>query len=166
MAAAGAFVRTGQTSLLSAIVAPLAGLGLCAAFFWWAGRRYGTALAGFLLRRGLRAEQADDRAVRLYRRYGGWTLVLASYLPVPNPIIYATAGWSGFGFMRFAVLGLIGTMLRIMPAVALGYTLGDHAVRIAEVVSQYSVIVTVALTLGVIGLLWWRYGRPASQRIG
>jgi membrane protein DedA with SNARE-associated domain len=166
MAAAGAFARTGRISLLAAIVAPLGGLGVSAAFFWWAGRRYGAALAGFLSRRSFRAGWKGDRAVRLYRRYGGWTLVLASYLPVPNPVIYAVAGWSGFGFLRFAVLSLIGTMLRVTPAVALGYTLGDQAVRVAVRVSQYSTsATTVALSLAVLGLFWWRHarrGRPVG----
>jgi membrane protein DedA with SNARE-associated domain len=163
MAAAGAFARAGRVSLLSAIVAPLAGLGAGAPFFWWAGRRYGNALTTFAERRNPRAKQEVERALRMYRRHGGWTLVFASYLPVPNPVLYATTGWSGFGFPQFAVLSLIGTMLRIVPAVALGYALGDPAVRLAVLLSRYSIAATLALSSGVIAVIWWRHGHRSRS---
>jgi len=163
MAAAGAFARTGRVSLLSATVAPLVGLSAGAPFFWWAGRRYGNALTTFVERRNPRASQEVERTLQMYRRYGGWTLVFASYLPVPNPILYATAGWSGFGFPQFAVLGLIGTMLRIVPAVALGYALGDHAVRIVVLLSRYSIAATLTLSMGVIAMIWWRHGHLTKK---
>jgi len=165
MAAAGAFVRVGRVSPLSAIAAPLIGLSAYPPFFWWAGRRYGNALTTVVARRA-RAEQEVERALRIYRRHGGWTLLFASYLPVPNPVLYAAAGWSGFSFPRFAVLGLIGTMLRIVPAVALGYALGDHAVRVAGLLSRCSIAATMVLIVGLIGVAWWRNGhcRMAARR--
>ncbi|HUY46383.1 MAG TPA: hypothetical protein VMV92_11735 [Streptosporangiaceae bacterium] len=83
---------------------------------------------------------------------------------MPNNVLYAAAGWAGFGFPRFAVLDLTGTMLRIVVDVGIGYTLGGRAAGAAGLVSRYSIAASVTLITGVIMVAWWRRSRRGAVR--
>ena len=165
--AAGAFARIGRVPLLIALAAPVTGLMAFDPFWWWAGRRYGDSVIRSVAARSPRSARSADRGLRLFHRYGGWTLVFAYYLPVPNNLLYAAAGWAGFGFLRFIVLDLIGTMLRIVVDVGLGYALGSKAAHAAGLISRYSIAATVVLTAAVMLVAWWRRRRgPATGLTG
>jgi CubicO group peptidase (beta-lactamase class C family) len=101
--------------------------------------------------------------MRLFHRFGGWTVVFAYFLPVPNNILYAMAGWAGLGLARFIVLDLAGTMLWAVLNVGLGYALGARAVAVAALISRYSIAATVALVAGLILVGWWRNRRGAAE---
>jgi D-alanyl-D-alanine-carboxypeptidase/D-alanyl-D-alanine-endopeptidase len=165
MLAAGAFARIGRVSLVLALAAPVIGLAAFDPVWWWAGRRYGDGVTRTLADRTPRTARGVQRGRRLFDHWGGWTLVFAYYLPVPNNVLYAAAGWAGFGFLRFAVLDLIGTMLRIVVDVGLGYALGRSAAGAAGLVSRYSIAVTVMLLAGWIILAWRRSraGRASAR---
>ena len=156
MVAAGAFAHVGRVSLIVALAAPIIGLSAFDPLWWWAGRRYGETIISTALARSPRTMRATNRGLRLFERLGGWTLVLAYYLPVPNNVLYAAAGWAGFSFLRFAVLDLIGTLLRIVLDVGLGYALGGRAAHAAGLVSRYSIAATVTLIVGLIMVAWWQ----------
>lgn len=156
---AGAFARVGRASLALALAAPLLGMSAFDPFWWWAGRRYGDSVTRIVASRNPRTARGVERGLRLFRRSGGWTLVFAYFLPVPNNVLYAAAGWTGFSFLRFAVLDLVGTMLRVAVNVGLGYALGSRAAHAAGLVTRYSIAATVALTAGVIAVAWWRRRR-------
>jgi membrane protein YqaA with SNARE-associated domain len=102
--AAGAFARVGRASLALALAAPVLGASAFDPFWWWAGRRYGDSVTRTVAERNPRAARGVERGLRLFGRRGGWTLVFAYYLPVPNNVLYAAAGWTGYSFLRFAVL--------------------------------------------------------------
>jgi membrane-associated protein len=150
MIAAGAFARIGRASLLLALAAPVPGLAAFDPFWWWAGRRYGQGIIGLLARKDPRGGRRLLRGLALFRRYGGWTLVFAYYLPAPNTVLYAAAGWSRIGFLRFALLDLAGTLLRIVVVVGLGYALGHRAAYTAMLISHYALIATIALTAATV----------------
>jgi membrane protein DedA with SNARE-associated domain len=132
-------------------------------FWWWAGRRYGDSVTRIIADRNPRAARGVERGLRLFRRRGGWTLVFARYLPVPSNVLYAAAGWTGYSFLRFAVLDLIGTMLRVVVDVGLGYALGSRAEHAAGLVTRYSIAATVALITGMVAVAWWRRRRDQAS---
>src|SRR5215469_2507580 len=154
MVAAGAFAHVGRVSLIMALAAPIIGLSAFDPLWWWAGRRYGETVIRTAGGRSPRTARATKRGLRLFERFGGWTLVLAYYLPVPNNLLYAAAGWAGFSFLRFAVLDLAGTMLRIVLNVGIGYALGGRAAHIAGFVLLYSIATTETLIVGLIMVAW------------
>jgi CubicO group peptidase (beta-lactamase class C family) len=161
--AAGAFARVGRASLVLALLAPIIGMMAFDPFWWWAGRRYGDRVTRAMAARNPRAARRVDRGTRLFRRIGGWTIVFAYYLPgVPNTLLYAMAGWAGFGLLRFIVLDLIGTVLYTTVGVGLGYALGHRATAVAGLISRYSIAATVALIAGLILVSWWRNRRDAA----
>ena len=165
--AAGAFARAGRASLILALLAPIIGMMAFDPFWWWSGRRYGDGITRAMAARSPRTARSVDRSTRLFRRFGGWTLVFAYYLPVPNTILYAAAGWAGFGLLRFIVLDLIGTVLYTTVGVGLGYALGHRATAVAGLISRYSIAVTVALIVAMILWVWWRgrRDRAAAQPV-
>jgi membrane-associated protein len=165
--AGGAFARVGRASLVLALLAPIIGMMAFDPFWWWAGRRYGDGIIRVMAARSSRTARGVDRGIRLFRRRGGWTLVFAYYLPVPNTILYAAAGWARFGLLRFIVLDFIGTTLYTTVGVGLGYALGHRATAVAGLISRYSIVVTVALIAGLILVAWWRgrRGRAAAELV-
>ena len=152
---AGAFARVGELPLWLVIVAPLIGNDILDPFSWWTGRRFGDRL----LTLGMRVERfrpAVIRAEGLIRRWGPWAVVLAYYLPVPNAIVYLAAGQSGMSLPSFIVLDLAGTALGIVPIILLGYVIGQSAVDLARLVTQYAAISTVVLVALIVLRYAWR----------
>ncbi len=160
--AAGAFARVGRAPLILALLAPITGMMAFDPFWWWAGRRYGDRVTQVMATRSPRTARSVNRGMRLFHRFGGWTVVFAYFLPVPNNILYAMAGWAGLGLLRFIVLDLAGTMLWAVLNVGLGYALGARAVAVAGLISRYSIAATVALIAGLILVGWWRNRRGTA----
>ena len=159
---AGAFARVGRAPLILALLAPITGMMAFDPFWWWAGRRYGDWITQVMAARSPRTTRSVNRGMRLFHRFGGWTVVFAYFLPVPNNILYAMAGWAGLGLLRFIVLDLAGTVLWAVLNVGLGYALGARAVAVAGLISRYSIAATVALIAGLILVGWWRNRRGAA----
>src|SRR5947209_8607643 len=82
MAAAGAFARVGQASLVIAVLAPLPTLLFTTPFFWWAGRLWGPGAAATLSGGHPRAQHWASRSGARLERHGGLVVALAPYLPV------------------------------------------------------------------------------------
>ena len=156
MVAAGAFARIGRTSLVLALAAPVIGLAAFDPFWWWAGQRYGEGVMRWLARMDPRAGRGVQRGLATFQRYGGWALVFAYYLPAPNTVLYAAAGWARIGFLRFALLDLAGTLLRIVVVVGLGYALGHRAAHAATLISHYALVATIALVAAMLLAGWVR----------
>jgi membrane protein DedA with SNARE-associated domain len=153
----GAHSRLGELPVWFAVVAGLPGTMLFDWVFWWAGRRWGDrALHLFLGRasspRGVaRREARAARLERMAERFGPAGVVLAYYLPLPTILIYAASGLSGMRLRTFLALDLLGTLLWVGPAVALGYSIGKPAVDVAHRIDHYSSLLTIAVVLVVIG---------------
>jgi membrane protein DedA with SNARE-associated domain len=152
MATGGAFARVGQASLLLVILAPIPTLFFVVPFFWWAGRLWGPAAAATLAGGNPKAAAWAERAGAQLERFGGLTVTLAYILPIPSALIYAAAGWTGMRLRRFIAFALLGTLLWIGSIVALGYALGQPAVRVAKAISHYGLIFTIALVVGVVAV--------------
>lgn len=150
MVAGGAFARIGQASLVLALLAPLPTLMMIDPFIWWAGRLWGPDVARYLGVQGPRGKRRMERAVRISERYGSWAVMFAYILPVPSPLIYAAAGWTGMRLRRFLLLDLAGTILWVALIVGLGYAIGRSAVNVAHAITHYSLLLTVALVVVVV----------------
>ena len=64
---------------------------------------------------------------------------------MPNAIVYATAGWAGMSWVTFLVLDIIGSLLWAGMLAGLGYSLGQHAVTVAQTVSRYGLWVSIGI---------------------
>jgi membrane protein DedA with SNARE-associated domain len=145
-----AFARVGHGSLAVVLLAAIPGLMKFDLLYWWAGRLWGERI--ILLFSGRRKHGARFMA-RVHRsgRWFTWPLVVAApFLPLPNPIVYAVAGWAGMSVVTFLILDLIGTMMWAGMLVGLGYSLGHHAVVVAQTISRYGLWISIGLVVLVV----------------
>ena len=97
-----------RTDPVAAVATATAGNWLGACTTWGVGVWGGP----FLIRRLLRLSAADEeRAERLYTRYGSWSL-LFSWLPVVGDPLCLVGGLLRVGFLRFSLLVVAGKLAR------------------------------------------------------
>ena len=158
---AGAFARVGRAALWVVLLAPVVCGDLLDPFSWWVGQRYGKHILE-MAKGADRYRAAAERADRFFRRWGGWALVLAYYLPIPNALVYIAAGESGMSLQAFIALDLAGTALGLMPLVMLGFIIGQGAVDLAGLITHYAGISAIVLVVVIVGWNMWR-GRRARR---
>jgi membrane-associated protein len=145
-----AFARIGHGSLAVVMLAAIPGLMKFDLIYWWAGRLWGERI--ILLLSGRRKH--GPRLIGRVGRWGRWftwpAVVLAPFLPVPTPLVYAVVGWAGMSWATFLVLDLIGTMLWAGMLAGLGYAIGHPAVVVAQTISRYGLYVTIAIVVLVV----------------
>jgi membrane-associated protein len=147
---AAAFARVGHGSLVIVLLASIPGLMKFDAFFWWAGKLWGERV--ILLLSGRRKH--GPRFMAQVRRWGRWftwpAVILSSFLPVPNAIIYVVVGWAGMRLVTFIILDMVSTLLWAGMLVGLGYELGHHAVVVAQAISRYGLWISIAVVVLVV----------------
>ena len=90
----GALARVGDQSIVVAVLAAIPGLMLFDWVYWWAGRRWGRRVIDLFLGNHPKAVKRTAQLERLTSRYGWIAVTIAYFQPVPNPLIYAAAGWT------------------------------------------------------------------------
>lgn len=145
-----AFARVGHGSLAVVLLAAIPGLMKFDLLYWWAGRLWGERI--ILLFSGKRKHGAKFMArVRRWGRWFTWpAVVITPFLPVPNAIVYAVAGWAGMSLVTFVILDLIGTLAWASMLAGLGYYLGHHAVVVAQEISKYGLWLSIAIVVLVV----------------
>lgn len=163
--ATGAFAEQGRIPVWQAVIAPIAVLMWSDPFYYWAGRRYGQRLAGYLSRNDPRWERRIRRVEGFFGRWGIWTILLAYFLPAPSAIFYFFAGETRMRFWLFITVDLLGTLAWIAFLVGLGWRLGDRGVSVAETISKYGLYLTIATVVIVVALTFRRV-RAMTRGIG
>jgi membrane protein DedA with SNARE-associated domain len=151
---AAAFARTGHGSLAVVLLASIPGLMKFDLIYWWAGRLWGERVihlfAGQSERKRRRGLKFAERVNRWGRKFTWPAMIITPFLPIPNAIVYAVAGWTGMRWYTFLILDAIGSLAWAGLLSGLGYALGQHAVSVAQTVSKYGLWVTVAIVVLVV----------------
>jgi membrane-associated protein len=149
-----AFARVGHGSLAVVLLAAIPGLMKFDLIYWWAGRLWGERIvhlfAGQRERQRRRAQKFVDRVNRWGRWFTWPAIIITPFLPIPNAIIYAVAGWTGMSWVTFLILDMIGTLSWAGMLAGLGWALGQHAVSVAQTVSKYGLWVSIGIVVLVI----------------
>jgi membrane-associated protein len=151
---AAAFAHVGHGSLVVVLLASIPGLMKFDLIYWWAGRLWGEKVIHLFTGRSDRQRRRTQKFVARVNRWGRrftWPAVIISpFLPIPNAIIYAMAGWTGMSWVTFLVLDAIGTLAWAGMLAGLGYALGQHAVSVAQEVSKYGLWASIAIVVLVV----------------
>jgi membrane protein DedA with SNARE-associated domain len=151
---AAAFARVGHGSLAVVLLAAVFGLMKFDLIYWWAGRLWGERIVHLFAGRSERQRRRAQKFVARVHRWGRWftwpAMIITPFLPIPNAIIYAIAGWTGMSWVTFLVLDAIGTLSWAGMLAGLGYALGQHAVSVAQTVSKYGLWVSIAIVVLVV----------------
>ncbi|MGH3214388.1 MAG: DedA family protein [Trebonia sp.] len=145
-----AFARVGHGSLTVVLLAAIPGLMKFDLLYWLAGRLWGERIILLLSGRRKHGPRFIARVQRWGRKFTWPAVVLALFLPVPNVIVYATVGWAGMSWVTFLVLDLIGSLLWAGMLAGLGYSLGQHAVTVAQTVSRYGLWVSIGIVILIV----------------
>lgn len=162
LVAAGAFIHVGRLALLPILGAALVGLMKFDVLYWWAGRLWGPRVTEFLTggsgSKGRWRRWVDWWQRRLNpvaTRFTPLAVIVAPFLPVPSALFYAAAGWEGMGLGWFLLFDAIGELLWAGVLLWLGYALGQRAVRVVEVISQYGLWISLAIVALVMARVIW-----------
>ena len=144
---AGAFAAGGRLPLWAVLLAPIPYTMLTDPFYYWAGRRYGRRVVGFLETYDRRWHRRAKRAERAFHRFGLWTILVAYFLPVPNDLLYFAAGDARIPFVPFILVDFVGTLAYIGLWISLGWVLGAPARSVADTLGKYSWYITIGLVV-------------------
>lgn len=147
---AAAFAKVGHTSLAVVLLAAIPGLMKFDLIYWWAGRLWGHRIILLFSGRGRRSARFVARVERSGRWFTWPAVLLSPFLPIPNALIYAVAGWTGMSWVTFLVLDIIGSLAWAGMLAGLGYALGPHAVSVAQEISKYGLWVSIAIVVIVV----------------
>ena len=167
--AGGAFAAVKSSVELGFVVlAALLGMMKFDLFFWWAGNMWGHRIIQLFAGRSRRAAKFARRAESVSPRWAGVAVLLAAFLPVPSPLVYAVAGWVGLPLLWFVICDVIGTAAWASLLASLGYILGDDGVRAAGLVSRYALITIIVLVVVAVIPHAWHVARarPSAQPDG
>jgi membrane protein DedA with SNARE-associated domain len=149
-----AFARVGHGSLVLVLLAAVPGLMKFDLIYWWAGRLWGERIIHLFAGGRERQRKRGERFVARVNRWGRWftypAVIISPFLPLPNAIIYAVAGWTGMSWATFLVLDAIGSLGWAGMLAGLGWALGQHAVSVAQTVSKYGLWVSIAIVILVV----------------
>jgi membrane-associated protein len=151
---AAAFARVGHSSLVIVLLVSLPGLMKFDIIYWWAGRLWGEKIIDLFAGRSKRQQRRGQKFVARVNRWGRWftwpAVIITPFLPIPNAIVYAVAGWTGMSWVTFLILDAIGSLAWAGMLAGLGWELGHSAVSVAEEVSKYGLWVAIAIVVLVV----------------
>jgi len=154
MVSAAAFARVGHGTVAVVLLASIPGLMKFDIIYWWAGRLWGERVISLFAGRSERQTRRAQRFVARVNRWGRWftwpAMIITPFLPIPNAIVYAIAGWTGMSWVTFLVLDAIGTLSWAGMLTGLGYALGQPAVSVAQTVSKYGLWVSIGIVVLVV----------------
>ena len=130
--------------------------------YWWAGRLWGRGLIEIVAGRSPRAARNAARAERLARRFGVLAIVLTYIVPLPSGVVYASVAAAGMRLRTFLMIDIATAAITRAIFIYLGYWIGAPAVRVVEIIAQYSWYLSIALLLGIFFNLW-RQARARRQ---
>lgn len=146
----GALARTGEASLVVAIIAAVPALIMFDWVFWLAGRRWGHRAVTMFLGRGGKRDRQIRRLEGTMRRLGPAAVLFGYFLPLPTALIDAAAGWVGMRFRTFLILDVLGALLWTGLLAGLGYAIGQPAVDVAHAIGRYALWLTLAVIAAIV----------------
>jgi len=147
----GALARTGHGSIVVAVLAGLPGTILFDWVFWWAGKRWGHNALAMMLGRSKNPQKRMARVESISGKYGPIAVVTGYIIPIPTTVIAVAAGLGGMSLPVYVILDAIGALIWLGLLAGLGWGMGQSAVDVVHAVSRYSLYLTIALVVLIIG---------------
>ena len=149
----GISLRQPEIALLLAAIATASSVA-GAMVGYWLGHRLGRP---FLYR--LVARKRVDAAKAVFKKYGGWAVLMAAFTPIPYKVFAISAGILGLNMRTFVIASLIGRGARFFMLGGLLLAFGED---IEEFIDSNFEMLTLAIggalvvALGIIVIIVWR----------
>jgi membrane protein DedA with SNARE-associated domain len=129
--AAGVLAGAGLLRLPSAIAVGVAASLLSDVIWYEVGRARGSQVMRLLCRISLEPDSCVRRSEDMFARYGGWSLLIAKFVPGLNTVAQPLAGVLRMRRSRFLLVDALGALLWIGTYTGLGYLFSDQVERLA-----------------------------------
>jgi membrane-associated protein len=133
---------------------------------WWTGRHFGPGAADWLVRYRPASKRSVEWCERLIDKYGIVSVMIAPWLPLPTVLMYAANGWRRLPLAVFVLADAAGTLLRAAVMLAIGYSSGAAGVHVVREVSDYSVWLTGAVVVCLLGFGYLQARKLRGSRVG
>ena len=156
---AGAYLTVGDGRVL-ALVAVGALAAVIADTLWYlAGRRFGTRVLRTLCRISLSPDSCVRQTETIFERFGPASMLFAKFVPGFASVATALAGALGLRYWKFVLFDLVGSLLWVGVAVAIGYVfrdaIGDALDTLASL-GKWGLVLIAAAFAAWIATKWWR----------
>ncbi|MDR1851145.1 MAG: VTT domain-containing protein [Propionibacteriaceae bacterium] len=133
--------------------------------YWWAGKLWGRGIIEMWSGKSERAKKRNARAEKIARKYETLAIVI-TYLPIPIPaaVIYAVLGEAGTSLKKFLGVDIASALVMQSIYLALGWWIGEPAVKVMEVYTQYMWYISFALLVGVVVFAVWSTKRQMKEQ--
>ncbi|MDR0959722.1 MAG: DedA family protein [Propionibacteriaceae bacterium] len=131
--------------------------------YWWAGHLWGPAIIEMFAGKSDRARRRAERAVALTNRFSLLAIFL-TFLPIPfpMPVVFAAIGAAGTRLRRFLIPVVAVSACYQALYLALGWWIGEPAVKIVNLYAEYMWYVTIAVLVGMVVIWFIRSRRQAG----
>lgn len=98
-------------------------------------------------------------AKRWFEKWGDWTVLVGTMLPLVRTYISLASGASGIKFKRFLIYSLVGNLIWSSLLTYLGYNLGQHWDTLGPTFRQFDYLILILVIIGLAWLIWHRARR-------
>ncbi|MGH6610018.1 MAG: DedA family protein/thiosulfate sulfurtransferase GlpE, partial [Burkholderiaceae bacterium] len=164
---AGARAVTAAVDPIALVLVIVIGMVMGNSVWFYAGRRYGSAVLKLLCRVSLSPDTCVARTEGSFGKWGGSALVIGRFLPGVTLVAPPLAGALGMSWTRFLALTVTGAALFGAVVVGAGMLLHQHIEALLSMLTTFgweAVALLVVLLLMYVAWRWWR--RRAALALG
>ena len=140
LALAGYMVKQGQFQPVDVLSIAIAGALLGDMTLFLAGRLFKKKTESLLHKYQKKVERIEG----WFRYYGGWIVVFERFIYGTHIPVLLILGASGFNFLKFLLLEIIGVVLWAVTFTTLGYFFGQTVIDILTLVQRHLTIILLA----------------------
>jgi membrane protein DedA with SNARE-associated domain/rhodanese-related sulfurtransferase len=155
--AAGALAGTHRISPLLAVAIPLLAVGISDTLWYQLGRQLGMPVLRWFCQISLEPDSCVRGVQLRFGRNGGWSVVVARFIPGFSTVTTVLAGISRMPFGRFAFLDGLGALLWASTYVGTGYVFHGAIQRSGVPLALLSKGVFPLLLAGLGAYVGWKY---------
>jgi membrane protein DedA with SNARE-associated domain len=132
---------------------------------YWFGRLLGKRFSKYGWFNRLMPPQRLEKIQRFYSKHGLWTLLLGRFIPfgVRN-CIFMSSGMSRISFLKFALWDLMACFTWTAAAFYCFFTLGQNYHLLFDHLKTINIIIFLAFSVTVIGLIWYKRRKKTALK--
>jgi len=156
---AGAYLTLGEYRLLALVLVGALAAVIADTFWYLAGRRFGTRVLRTLCRISLSPDSCVRQTETIFERFGPASMIFAKFVPGFASVATALAGALGLRYWKFVLFDLVGSLLWVGVAVAIGYLFRDaigDALETLQSLGKWGLVLVVSAFAAWIATKWWR----------
>ena len=155
--AAGALTANGHISFAAGLVVALIASLISDSVWFGLGRRKGPAILRTLCKIALEPDSCVSITKAWFRKLGGWSLVVAKFIPGLSTAAPPIAGATGIPLARFVILDGLGALVWAGAWMLAGLIFSQQLERAAEWATEFGLRAAVVFCAGLGGYILFKY---------